>query len=87
MGSLDALVKEAAKFEVQQDPDGVTVNLDGKLLTRYVIKSGLKPILWPIIASGLRPRNRRTTSCWFTQSRPFCGMMCRYGKNTRAIIR
>jgi len=44
-----AVAAEAAKFEVQQEPDGVTVKLDGKLLTRYVIKSGNKPILWPII--------------------------------------
>ncbi len=48
MGCL-AVAAEAAKFEVQQEPDGVTVKLDGKLLTRYVIKSGAKPILWPII--------------------------------------
>jgi hypothetical protein len=40
---------EAASFELQQDPDGVTVKLDGQLLTRYLIKSGNKPILWPII--------------------------------------
>jgi hypothetical protein len=39
----------AATFDVQQDSDGVTVELNGKLLTRYVEKSGNKPILWPII--------------------------------------
>jgi hypothetical protein len=39
----------AARFDVQQDADGVTVNLDGKLLARYVEKSGNKPIVWPII--------------------------------------
>lgn len=42
----------AATFEVKQDSDGVTVNMDGKLLTRYVIKSGSKPILWPLIGPG-----------------------------------
>ena len=40
---------EAAPFELAQDKDGVTVKLDGKLLTRYLIKSGNKPIMWPII--------------------------------------
>ena len=40
---------EAAKFEAQQQDDGVTVKLDGKLLARYVAKSGNKPIVWPII--------------------------------------
>ncbi|MCH7816114.1 MAG: PmoA family protein [Proteobacteria bacterium] len=39
----------AAQFEVSQEKDGVTVKLDGKLFTRYLIKSGAKPILWPII--------------------------------------
>ena len=39
----------AANFEVSQEEDGVTVKLDGKLLTRYVVKSGSKPILWPLI--------------------------------------
>ncbi len=40
---------QAASFEVEQNQEGVTVKLDGKLLTRYVSKSGNKPILWPII--------------------------------------
>ncbi len=39
----------AADFEVTQDKDGVTVKLDGKLLTKYLIKSGHKPIFWPVI--------------------------------------
>lgn len=38
-----------ADFQLQQTDEGVTVNLDGKLLTRYLVKSGTKPILWPII--------------------------------------
>lgn len=39
----------AAEFTVKQSDDGVTVNLDGKLFTNYVNKSGNKPILWPLI--------------------------------------
>jgi len=50
-GTLIALPStvNAASFELQQDQEGVTVNCDGKLFTRYVIKSGNKPILWPLI--------------------------------------
>lgn len=40
---------EAGKFEVTQEKDGVTIKLNGKLLTRYLIKSGHKPIFWPVI--------------------------------------
>lgn len=39
----------AGEFTLEQDDQGVTVNLDGQLFTRYLIKSGAKPILWPII--------------------------------------
>ena len=39
----------AAEFTVEQDSDGVTVKLDGNLVTRYVVKSGPKPILWPLV--------------------------------------
>lgn len=39
----------ADQFEVAQTPDGVTVQLDGRLLTRYLIKSGAKPVFWPVI--------------------------------------
>ena len=37
------------KVTVQQDSEGVTVNVNGKLFTRYLIKSGAKPILYPLI--------------------------------------
>ncbi len=40
---------EAAEFELVQSDDGVDVKLDGQLFTRYLVKSGAKPILWPII--------------------------------------
>jgi len=40
---------QAAQFELEKTEEGVTVTLDGKLLTRYITKSGNKPILWPII--------------------------------------
>jgi hypothetical protein len=40
---------QAADFKVEQTDEGVTVLKDGQLLTKYVIKSGNKPILWPLI--------------------------------------
>ncbi len=39
----------AAEFDVQQTDDGVTVSVDGKLFTRYLVKSGAKPVLWPVL--------------------------------------
>jgi hypothetical protein len=39
----------AAEFTVEKTDRGVTVNLDGKPFTEYLIKSGTKPILWPVI--------------------------------------
>ena len=50
--------KEAAtpevksRFELTQLEDKVNVLLDGKLFTRYHIKSGTKPILWPVMGPG-----------------------------------
>jgi hypothetical protein len=44
-----AVSARAANFELEKNDDGYTVKLDGKLLTRYVIKSGPKPIFWPVI--------------------------------------
>jgi hypothetical protein len=49
---------QAATFVVQQDEDGVTVKLDDKLFTRYLVKSGSKPILWPLIGPTDKPLTR-----------------------------
>ncbi len=46
---LIAAPLQAAQFDVEKDKDGVTVKLNGNLLTRYLIKSGHKPIFWPVI--------------------------------------
>ncbi|NOY42002.1 MAG: hypothetical protein GXP26_09215 [Planctomycetes bacterium] len=35
--------------QAEQDKDGVTITIDGKMFTRYLYKSGAKPILWPIV--------------------------------------
>jgi hypothetical protein len=42
----------AARFDVEETKEGLTVKLDGKLLTKYVKKSGAKPILFPVIGAG-----------------------------------
>jgi hypothetical protein len=46
---LSASAAKAAEFQLEENADGVTVRLDGQLFTRYLIKSGPKPILWPIV--------------------------------------
>jgi hypothetical protein len=42
-------VARGANLTVEKDDEGVAVKIDGKLFTRYVTQSGVKPILWPII--------------------------------------
>ncbi len=39
----------AEQFTIEKGENSVTVNVDGKLFTRYLTKSGNKPILWPLI--------------------------------------
>jgi len=39
----------AAEFTIDRNDAGVTVKIDGKPLTTYLIKSGSKPILYPVI--------------------------------------
>ncbi len=39
----------AAEFQLEESDEGVTVKLDGQLFTRYLVKSGPKPILWPLV--------------------------------------
>ncbi len=40
---------DAAKFTLEKDDQGITVKCDGKFFTRYLKKSGAKPILWPLV--------------------------------------
>ncbi len=39
----------AAEILLEKDGDNITVTVDGKLFTRYITKSGTKPVLYPII--------------------------------------
>jgi hypothetical protein len=47
--TLSPLNVLAAEFSLQQHEKGVAIKLDGEPFTEYVIRSGSKPILWPII--------------------------------------
>ncbi len=49
-----------AEVSVEQTPLGVTVKLDGQPFTEYLIRSGSKPILWPVIG----PTGKRVTRNW-----------------------
>lgn len=46
---LSASLAPGAQFALEQDAEGVNVRCDGQLFTRYIIKSGTKPVLWPVI--------------------------------------
>ncbi|MBM4088878.1 MAG: hypothetical protein FJ276_05520 [Planctomycetes bacterium] len=72
----------AAQFTVEQDEHGVTVRQDGQLFARYLVKSGTKPIVWPLIGPSGKEMTRgypmraadekeksdhvHQRSCWFT---------------------
>ena len=46
---LIPVVTFAAEFKLKKTEEGVTVEVNGQLMTRYLIKSGPKPILFPLI--------------------------------------
>lgn len=48
-----------AEYEIVREDDGLTIKRDGQLLTRYVIQSGSKPILYPVIGPDGIPMTRR----------------------------
>ncbi|GIW94706.1 MAG: hypothetical protein KatS3mg110_2747 [Pirellulaceae bacterium] len=40
---------QAQQLSLQQDDEGVAVHVDGQLFTKYLVRSGAKPVLWPIL--------------------------------------
>jgi Methane oxygenase PmoA len=44
-----SLNAQQAGFLLEEDSDGVSVKIEGKLFTKYQKLSGTKPILWPIL--------------------------------------
>jgi hypothetical protein len=52
---LDAL---SAEITVERFKDGAIVKIDGQLFAEYLVRSGTKPILWPIIGPTGKPMTR-----------------------------
>lgn len=50
----------AADFTVEKSDEGLVIKQDGKLVTKYIAKSGAKPILWPIVG----PTGKELTRGW-----------------------
>ena len=56
---LFALINRSyAEVTVETSPNGAMVKIDGQLFTEYLIDSGGKPILWPIIGPTGKPMTR-----------------------------
>lgn len=53
-----ALPLWAAEITAQKTEHGVTVTIDGQPFTEYIVRSGTKPILWPIFGPGGKPLTR-----------------------------
>ncbi len=47
-----------AQFTLEKNDDGVTVKCDGQFMTRYLQKSGAKPVLWPIVGPSGKEMTR-----------------------------
>jgi hypothetical protein len=47
-----------ADVTAQKTDEGVTIEIDGKPFAKYVIQSGAKPIVWPIIGPTGKPMTR-----------------------------
>jgi hypothetical protein len=48
----------AAEITIRPSPGGATVMIDGQLFTEYLVRSGTKPILWPILGPTGKPMTR-----------------------------
>ena len=53
----------AANITVERSDRGAVVKIDGQLFTEYLIRSGSKPILWPIIGPTGKPMTRDYPMC------------------------
>ena len=52
---LDAI---SAEITAQRSERGAVVKIDGRLFAEYLVRSGTKPILWPIIGPTAKPMTR-----------------------------
>ena len=48
----------AAEVTAERSKEGVIVKIDGHFFTEYLIRSGTKPILWPILGPTEKPMTR-----------------------------
>ena len=48
----------SAEITVERSEKGAVVKIDGQLFTEYLVRSGTKPILWPIIGPTGKPMTR-----------------------------
>src|ERR1700676_4326947 len=56
--SLFAAAAFAAEFTVARSAQGAVVKLDGQLVTEYLVQSGHKPVLWPLVGPTGKPLTR-----------------------------
>jgi hypothetical protein len=52
------LTPARAEVSLEQDSEGVTVRVDGQPFTRYLLRSGAKPILWPVVGPSGKSMTR-----------------------------
>jgi len=58
-GALSAAAAaSAAEFTVERSEQGAVVKLDGQLVTEYLVQSGHKPVLWPLVGPTGKPLTR-----------------------------
>lgn len=48
----------SAEITIERSDDGAVVKIDGKLFTEYLVRSGNKPVLWPIVGPTGKPMTR-----------------------------
>jgi hypothetical protein len=48
----------AKEITAERSPGGVILKINGQLFTEYLVRSGTKPILWPIIGPSGKPMTR-----------------------------
>ena len=53
-----AAAGRTAEITAERSENGAAVKIDGRLFTEYLVRSGAKPILWPIIGPTGKPMTR-----------------------------
>jgi len=53
----------ASEITIERSPGGAVVKIDGQFFTEYLVRSGTKPILWPILGPTGKPMTRDWPMC------------------------